>query len=192
MIGVVIGALLALAARAGAAGLDEDAADPEDAAGSAPASADGIDPEDAEGASLEGPGALDDPGGDASAGASTLGDPGADASTEADAGADAGTDALDDAGDGEGLAGEDGDPGGLDPEAAEAAGPSAASRLERGFASRASLAGAFELIEPEPRPPDPWRWGELDLTVAWRRAYDDDTKGSSRRDELWLLVIWRQ
>jgi hypothetical protein len=41
--------------------------------------------------------------------------------------------------------------------------------------------------EPPPRRP---RWGRLDLSIAWRRTFDDKASGPSQRGALWLLATW--
>jgi hypothetical protein len=41
--------------------------------------------------------------------------------------------------------------------------------------------------EPLPRRP---RWGRLDLSIAWRRTFDEAASGPSRRGALWLLATW--
>jgi hypothetical protein len=52
--------------------------------------------------------------------------------------------------------------------------------------------GAGEPPDAEPRPRRPSRWGRLDLELVWRRALEDAAPGAPRREELWLLAIWRR
>jgi hypothetical protein len=49
---------------------------------------------------------------------------------------------------------------------------------------------AMELYD-ELRRRRPWWWSQLDLTIAWRRTISDAAaKGTSRAGELWVLATW--
>jgi hypothetical protein len=56
-----------------------------------------------------------------------------------------------------------------------------------------SLAGSEEQLEALARGKRPSRWGRLDLSLAWRRSWDDPASSpATRHDELWLVATWRR
>jgi len=56
-----------------------------------------------------------------------------------------------------------------------------------------SLAGSQEQLDAIARGSRPSRWGRVDLSLAWRRSWDDPaTSSATRHDELWLVATWRR
>lgn len=67
------------------------------------------------------------------------------------------------------------------------------------FVAVAGAVGADDVLDGALRRVSPWRWGRLDLAVAWRRTSALAAPARARgmtvlprtRDELWLVATWR-